>query len=323
MTTVKKAVHISGHGIHSGLPANIVVRPSTKHGIFFRRVDMPNSKPIPATWDNVGETKMRNTTIGDPRGAHVQTIEHLMAALFMCGIDSAIIDIDGPETPILDGSAAEFYKQLSPNVASRNKMRRIIVRRPVTVYSREITRQLPVKLRIKLWLFNLVSRRKNDGFVSLAPADGDVLDITATLVYREPIIGAQTYNYKFTDTAAARQSFVKNMARARTFGKYSEWEYLKSHGMGRGASAENVIALNDAGDGTLNPTIWPDEFVRHKIIDIIGDMMTSGGFVVGKLTSYKGSHALNNLVLKKLFSDRNNYDIVESNKKTIGKRIKK
>ncbi len=113
------------------------------------------------------------------------------------------------------------------------------------------------------------------------------------------------------------------MARARTFGKYSEWEYLKAHGMGRGAGSENVIALNDAGDATLNPTIWPDEFVRHKIIDIIGDMATSGGFIIGNLTSYKGSHALNNLVLKKLFSDRNNYDIVESNKKTIGKKVKK
>ena len=105
--------------------------------------------------------------------------------------------------------------------------------------------------------------------------------------------------------------FVKNFARARTFGKYSEWEYLKKRGMGRGANENNVIALNDAGDGTLNSLIWPDEFVRHKIIDAIGDMFTSGGIICGALESYKGSHAMNNLVLKKLFSNPDNYDIID------------
>ena len=102
------------------------------------------------------------------------------------------------------------------------------------------------------------------------------------------------------------------MARARTFGKYSEWEYLKKHGMGRGANENNVIVLNDAGDGTLNKTFWPDEFVRHKIIDAIGDMFTSNGFIVGNLESYKGSHAMNNMLIKKLFSNPDNYDIIDA-----------
>ena len=106
--------------------------------------------------------------------------------------------------------------------------------------------------------------------------------------------------------------FIKNFARARTFGKFSEWEYLKKRGMGRGANLGNVIALNDAGDGTLNATHWDDEFVRHKIVDAVGDMFTSGGFVVAKMESYKGSHALNNLVLKKLFSNPDNYDIIDA-----------
>ena len=129
-------------------------------------------------------------------------------------------------------------------------------------------------------------------------------------MYPEKIIGRQTFSYRFDGTKKSVNDFVKNVARARTFGKYSEWEYLKAHGMGRGASEKNVIALNNAGDGTLNPVIWPDEFVRHKVIDAIGDMFTSGGMVVGALESYKGSHALNNLVLKKLFSDPANYDII-------------
>lgn len=309
MPTLKKQIKISGRGIHSGLPVNMVVKPSRKNGIFFRRTDIADSDLIPAKFDNVGETKMRNTTVGCTHGAHVQTIEHLMASLFLAGIDSAVIEIDGPETPILDGSASQFYSSFAA-VSSAGKMRRIIVRRAVVARASEILRELPPSVRIKLWFYNMISGRRSDGYVKLEPGDKG-LDITATLVYKEKIIGSQTYSYYFDGTKKSVENFVKNIARARTFGKYSEWEYLKARGMGRGADETNVIALNDAGDGTMNQLIWPDEFVRHKIIDVIGDMFTSGGFVIGKLTSYKGSHALNNLVLKKLFSNPANYDIVD------------
>jgi len=312
MRTVAKQVIFSGVGIHSGLPVNMVVRPAKKPGIFFRRTDIKGSDLIAARYDNVGETKMRNTTIGATDGAHVRTVEHLMAALFMAGIDSAIIDIDGPETPILDGSAAEFFTRLAsaaPHGAARR--RRIIVRRCVIARAREITRKLPVAARMKIWFYNLLSGRRADGFVKLSPGGEKSLYVRATLVYPEKIIGAQTYEYSFDETKKSIDNFIKNIARARTFGKYSEWEYLKAHGMGRGANETNVIALNNTGDETLNLVHWPDEFVRHKIIDAIGDMATAGGFVCGELESYKGSHALNNLVLKKLFSDPANYDIVE------------
>lgn len=312
VATLKKQVKITGKGIHSGLPVNMIVRPSEQSGIFFHRTDIPESGLIPATYDNVGDTSMRNTTIGNPNGVHVQTIEHLMAALFMAGIDSVIIDIDGPETPILDGSAEQFYNAFIDAGITGNGRRKVIVKQPIIAYAREVRRTLNLWVRIKLWFFEKMSGRKNDGFVKLAPSDGSSLEISATLVYPEKIIGRQTYSYVFHDDEKSVSEFVKNIARARTFGKYSEWEYLKAHGMGRGADETNVIALNDAGDGTLNKTIWSDEFVRHKIIDAIGDMYTSGGFVIGKLESYKGSHALNNLVLKKLFSNPANYDIIES-----------
>lgn len=311
MNTVTKNIEINGRGIHSGLPVKMVIKPSDRPGIFFRRVDMAGTGLIPATFDNVGETKMRNTTIGSVGGAHVQTIEHLMAALFMCGVDSVVIEINGPETPILDGSAAEFYKLISGAVQSKNKMKKIVVRRPVVAHTREVTRQLPLFVRMQIWFMNKISGRKADGFVSLVPNDGKSLDIKATLVYPEKIIGAQSFEYSFDGTKKSIDDFVKNIARARTFGKYSEWEYLKARGMGRGADETNVIALNDAGDGTINELNWPDEFVRHKIIDAIGDMFTAGGMICGKLESYKGSHALNNIVLKKLFSNPSNYDIVE------------
>lgn len=311
MTTLLKTIKLVGKGIHSGLPVEIKIKPSKKSGIFFQRTDIAGSKPIAAKFDNVGEAKMRNTTIGNISGAHVQTIEHLMAALFVCGVDSAIVEINGAETPIMDGSAYLFINEIMRVGVSHGKMRKIIVKKPVVAYTREVRRELPKLFRLKLWISDKIAGRKSDGFVKLSPNDKDALDITATLVYPEKIIGSQTYSYSFDGTKKSVNTFIKQIARARTFGKYSEWEYLKKHGMGRGADETNVIALNNNGDGTLNKLVWPDEFVRHKIIDAVGDMATSGGMICGKLESYKGSHALNNIVLKKLFSDSENYDIVE------------
>lgn len=311
MNTVTKPIEINGRGIHSGLAVRMVIKPSDKQGIYFKRVDMPDSELILARFDNVGETKMRNTTVGKTDSAHVQTIEHLMAALFMCGVDSAIIEIDGKETPILDGSAFEFYNLVKGAVETKNKIKKIVVKNTIVAHAREVTRQLPLLVRLKIWFFNKISGRRADGFVKISPNNGKSLDVVATLVYPEKIIGKQSFEYSFDGTKKSIDDFVKNIARARTFGKYSEWEYLKAHEMGRGADETNVIALNDAGDGTINQLNWPDEFVRHKIIDAIGDMYTAGGMVCGCLESYKGSHALNNIVLKKLFSNPSNYDIVE------------
>ncbi len=311
MTTLLKTVKLTGKGIHSGLPVEIKIKPSKKRGIYFVRSDIDGAKPILATYDNVGEAKLRNTTIGDVNGAHVQTIEHLMAALFISGIDSALVEINGAETPIMDGSAYVFLQEIARAGTTRGKLKKIIVKKEVIAYTKEVRKTLPLMFRIKLWLMDKIAHRKSDGFVKLSPNDKESLDIVATLVYPEKIIGRQSYSYSYDGTKKSKDVFVRQIARARTFGKYSEWEYLKAHGMGRGADETNVIALNNNGDGTLNKTIWPDEFVRHKIIDAIGDMATSGGFIVGKLESYKGSHALNNIVLKKLFSDASNYDIVE------------
>ncbi len=311
MPTLKKEVKLAGRGIHSGCPVQIVVKPSKERGIFFVRTDITGGAQIAARFDNVGDTKMRNTTIGSVPGAHVQTVEHLMAALFMAGADSAVVEINGPETPILDGSASVFMDAFKKAGVTAGKMKKIIVRRPVAATVRDVRRTLPLGLRARLWLMDLISGRRADGYVKLEPNGGDALDISATLIYREKIIGRQTYEYRYDGTKKSVDDFFVNVARARTFGKYSEWEYLKAHGMGRGADETNVIALNDAGDGTLNALMWPDEFVRHKIIDAIGDMATSGGMIAGRLTSYKGSHAMNNIVLKKLFSDPRNYDIVE------------
>ncbi len=323
MPTLKKQVALSGVGIHSGLPVNIVIKPSKNMGIFMQRTDIVGADLIPAKYDNVGETKMRNTTIGRTDAAHVQTIEHLMAALFIMGVDSAVVEIDGAETPILDGSAAEFIDAIKSVGVTSGGLKRIVVKKPIVVFASEVFKTLPLLTRIKIWLFNKINGRKADGFVKLIPNDGTQLKVDATLVYSEKIIGKQSCSYVYDETKKSITYFIENFARARTFGKYSEWEYLKKHGMGRGANENNVIALNDSGDGTLNQLMWSDEFVRHKVIDAVGDMFTSGGIVCADLISYKGSHALNNLVLKKLFSDENNYDIIDAKVKNRKKEGKK
>lgn len=310
MTSVTKKIKLSGVGIHSGLPVNITVVPSKKKGIFFKRIDIKGSDLIPATFDNVCDTSMRNTTVGNKNGAHVQTIEHLMAALFLSGIDSAIIEIDGAETPILDGSAYEFFKAFEKNISTKTKMKKIIVKKTVVAYRNELVKQLPFFKRIKMILLNHTIWRRGNGFVRLSPNEKG-LSVDATLIYPDKIIGRQSYSCFLDGTQKTVDKFIKEISKSRTFGKHSEWEWLKAHGMGRGANEHNIIALNDAGDGTLNKLFYPDEFVRHKIIDAVGDMFTSGGFVYGHLESVKGAHALNNLVLRKLFSDKSNYEIIE------------
>lgn len=272
----------------------MIARPFDKSGIFFRG-DLDDKNLIAATYNNVCDTKKRNTTIGNLDSVHVKTIEHLMAALFVAGVDSALIDIKGNEVPIIDGSASVFYKRIMKAGVTKGKYKKIIVKKTVFVTAREIQGEF----------------HRLDGHVELSPSNDGTLNIEATLDYPEPVIGKQSFVYSFDGSKEAIENFVKNIASARTFGKYSELKSLKAQGMARGANKKNVIVVDCDGEKTRNKTIWPDEFVRHKIIDIIGDMFTSGGFVIGNLKSYKGSHAMNNMVLKKLFSNPDNYDIID------------
>ena len=309
MTTLKEKISITGVGLHSGAPVNMVINPSDKPGIFFKRVDLSGAAQIPAQWDNVTATGLWSTSIGKAPNT-VHTIEHIMAALFVCGIDSAVVEIDGPEVPIMDGSASRFIELIAASrLTSQSGLKKIIVKKEVVVSRREIIKKMPVFSRIALWLHNLKTGRREDGFVRLAP-NADGLLIRATLVYPDKIIGTQSTKFLFDGTAGSCKRFLKEFASARTFGRIWEWEHMKKRGMGRGADETNVIALNADSSGTLNKLQYPDEFVRHKVVDAAGDMFTTGGLIFGALESYKGSHALNNLVLRKLFESPENYDII-------------
>jgi len=323
---MKKEIKIKGVGIHSGLTANMTVKPVKFGGIVFIR----NGALAPARYDAVSASGLRNTTAGRTPN-EVQTIEHLMCALYVCGIANAKIETDNAETPILDGSAAELIKTLS---SLKIKDQSIYIRVKKNVVARAAEIRLPLWLRVMNWLRGV----KRDGYVRLLPARGNKLEITAELRYKLPIIGAQkkTFIFDYGDFAASKKRFVKDIARARTFGTTGEWEWLKKHGMGRGANEHNVIGLGTLKDFdrlrklgmgqsvrrediaakdenevvSLTGLHYPDEFVRHKIVDIVGDLYTSGGRMIGRVDSYKGSHALNNLALRKLFADPANYEIL-------------
>ncbi|MCL2331714.1 MAG: UDP-3-O-acyl-N-acetylglucosamine deacetylase [Proteobacteria bacterium] len=311
MKTTLKDIVITGVGIHSGMPVRMAIKRSDRPGIFFRRADLPGAAPIHARWDNVTATGLWSTSVGRAPNI-VHTTEHLMAALFVCGIDSAVIEIDGSEVPIMDGSAKEFIELIGNAWGARpqSSLKKIIVKKPVVAFRSEIIKKMSVFSRFALWLHNLKTGRREDGFVRLAP-NPDGLLIRATLVYPDKIIGTQSAEILFDGTDESREKFLTEFAATRTFGRIWEWGHMKKRGMGRGANEHNVIALNQDSSGTLNKLQCPDEFVRHKIIDAAGDMFASGGWVFGTLESYKGSHALNNLVLKKLFAHPDNYDIIE------------
>ncbi|MDR3208497.1 MAG: UDP-3-O-acyl-N-acetylglucosamine deacetylase [Rickettsiales bacterium] len=323
-----KKVEISGVGIHSGVESSITVRATDSGGIVFIR----NGVRIPALYKNVANAMLRNTAIGIPPN-EVTTIEHFMAAMFVCGIANAEIEIDGPEMPILDGAAAELIgrlKGLVPAVQSGL----LVVKNEVVARRGELDKKLPWWIKAA----NFICGRRRDGYVKLSPSDGKRLEIFARLIYKEPVIGDQKYAFVFDygDFGASAADFEKTIAKARTFGTVGEWEWLKRRGMGRGANERNVIALGtiselerlqrlglgcgvkaenitSAGKNdvvALTRLYYPDEFVRHKIIDIVGDLYMSGFRVAGKIDSFKGSHALNNLALRKLFSNAENYDII-------------
>ncbi|MDR1361141.1 MAG: UDP-3-O-acyl-N-acetylglucosamine deacetylase [Rickettsiales bacterium] len=324
---MKKEIKFSGVGIHSGKTVNVRMLESSRPGVWFRRIDLPGKPVISALWDNVQNTGLMSTSIGKAP-AQVQTIEHFMAALFVCGISDIVIELDGAEFPIMDGGAAEFIKIFKAAGFCKDfSGKKIIVKKEIIARRQEIIKQMPLLKRIMLWLHNLKTGRREDGFVKLSPNNSGLL-IKATLVYPDKIIGTQSAEFLFDPSPvgaeASRELFIKEIANSRTFGRIWEWEYLKKRGMGQGANENNVIALNDAGDGTLNGLHYPDEFARHKLIDAAGDIFTAGGFVHGTLESFKGSHGLNNLVLRKLFSDPENYDIIQgiSNKAKGKKGVK-
>lgn len=281
--TLKLPVTCSGVGIHSGKNINMRILPAAENtGICFIRTDLKDDNYILATYDNVVDTTMC-TVVANRNGAKVAVIEHLMSAFWGCGIDNAIIEVDNEEVPVMDGSAAPFVALFAKaGVVAQDSPRKII----------EILS--PVRIE------------HQDKIIELLP--NDCFEVDYHIDFNHPNIGAQHYNFN-----EETNTFAHDISRARTFGFLEDVQKLQSMGLARGASLENAVGLSREG-GILNPEglRLEREFVRHKILDSIGDLYLAGFRIKGKVVAVKAGHMMNNLILRKLFAEKDAYRVVET-----------
>ncbi|NLJ83940.1 MAG: UDP-3-O-[3-hydroxymyristoyl] N-acetylglucosamine deacetylase [Halanaerobiaceae bacterium] len=259
--TIARLLEYSGIALHTGKEVKMRCLPAEANtGVIFRRVDLEGQPEIKAEPGNVVSTR-RCTSIGlkeDP-AATVHTIEHIMAALWASDIDNIIIELDNPETPVADGSALPYIELIQ-----QTGVRELAEERQV------------IKVDEALWV------RKGDMYLTILPYDG--FKISYTLVYDHPVIGTQFFEYE-----KGVNEFVTEIAPARTFGFEREVELLHKRGLALGGSLDNAVLIGD--DRTVNPVRFSDEFVRHKILDLAGDMFLNG-FIAGHLIAVRSGHFL-------------------------------
>ena len=279
--TIKRPVKFQGVGLHSGKIANLCIKSAEPNtGIVFNRIDLNINNIIYPNFNNVTNTSL-NTTISNEFGVKVSTIEHLMGALFGLGIDNALIEIDNEEVPILDGSAKEFIEKISlSGLDISNK---------------------PIKI---IKILKKVEYKEGERFISIKPSKVS-LDIEFELKYKNEIIGNQKNKIN------VYEDDLVQIYDSRTFCLFEDIEFIKKNGLAKGGSLDNAIVVQ--GDKILNKSGLrnPKEFVNHKILDCIGDLYTSGYRIIGNLTCSQGGHFLTNQLLKNIFSNKNNFSIIE------------
>lgn len=278
--TVKTPALCRGVGLHSGVPVSVRILPARAgSGLVFVRTDITDrDNRIPALWNRVVDTQLC-TVIGNASGARVATIEHLMAALRGCGVDNAVIEIDGPEVPAMDGSAAPFVVALqAAGIKTQSLPRRVFrVLEPVSV---------------------------TEGSKSVRLLPGSVPVFTGEIDFDHPSVGRQTRKMTMVNG-----NFIHDLADSRTFGFLHEVEWMQRNGLALGGSLDNAIVVGP--EGVLNPggLRHEDEFIRHKLLDAVGDLFLAGGVILGTYESVRGGHALNNALLHRLFATQGAWEI--------------
>ena len=272
--TLKNAVSCDGVGLHSGKPVRLSLKPAFPGtGVIFKRTDVNEDQSIiPARWDCVVDTRMC-TVIANEHGVRVGTVEHLMAALAGCGLDNVVVEVSGPEVPVMDGSSGPFVFLIEcAGVVDQDQPRRVIR------------------------VLKTISVEEGGAQASLSPDHGFSLDVQV----------------HFEGTAVSQQalhvgmkngSFCKELARARTFGFLNEVEALQAAGLGKGGSLDNAIIVDGLRIMNKDGLRFDDEFVRHKMLDAVGDLFLAGGAIMGKFSGNRSGHALNNALLHALFAD--------------------
>lgn len=284
-TTLKSSVTFDGVGLHSGTPVRMTVQPAPVHyGIWFRRTDLDTAAGardvmIPARWDVVTQTALC-TCIENADGVSVSTIEHIMAALAGCGIVNALVELDGGEVPIMDGSSAVFVSGL---------------------LAKGIVKQAATRRAIRV--LRTVEVTSEDGFARIDPAAS--LSIDFAIDFEDAAIGVQSKTLNM-----ANGTFVRELSNSRTFCRNSDVEAMLSAGLAQGGTLENAVVVD--GDRVLSPggLRHTDEAVRHKMLDALGDLALAGAPLLGRYTGVRAGHAMTNRLLRALFADPANYEMV-------------
>ncbi len=279
--TLKNVIRATGVGLHTGDKVFLTLRPApVDAGIVFRRVDLDPVVELPARPENVGDTRLSTTLRCS--STHISTIEHLMSAFAGLGIDNAYVDLTAPEVPIMDGSAGPFVFLLqSAGIEEQNKAKQFI--------------------RIK----KTVEVKDGDKWVRFSPLDG--FKVTFTIDFDHPIFqnSAQKASVDFSTT-----SFVKEVSRARTFGFMQDVEALREAGLARGGSLNNTIVMDSFHVLNEDGLRYEDEFVKHKVLDAIGDLYLLGHPLIGAFDAHKSGHALNNRILREMVANESAWELV-------------
>lgn len=279
--TLNNVIRATGVGLHTGEKVYLTLHPApVNSGIIFRRTDLDPVVEILAKAENVGETTLSTTLMnGDVR---VSTVEHLLSAMAGLGIDNAIIDVTAPEVPIMDGSAGPFVFLLqSAGIKEQEAPKQFIrIKRPVTVTD-------------------------GDKVASFKPFDG--FKVSFSIDFDHPAFHNRTLK---AEVDFSSTSFVKEVSRARTFGFMHEIEYLRSQGLARGGSMDNAIVVDEYQVLNEDGLRYEDEFVKHKILDAIGDLYLLGNSLIGEFVGHKSGHGLNNASLRELISQKDAWEVV-------------
>jgi UDP-3-O-[3-hydroxymyristoyl] N-acetylglucosamine deacetylase len=279
--TLRNPIGCVGTGLHTGARVSLTLHPSEPDsGIQFLRYDRAGSRPLPARFDQVCDTTMC-TTLGESGGVMVATVEHLMASLAICEIDNVLVEVGGPELPIMDGSAEPFVFLIEcAGVVEQHR------------------------LRSRIEVLKTVGVSAHGKYARLEPADG--FEVACEIQFDHPLIDSQAMRRRFS-----ADEFKTEIARARTFGFADRVEELWSRGLALGGSLKNAVVISK--DRVLNEEglRYPDEFVRHKVLDSIGDLYLAGGQLIGRFTSRCAGHTLHNRLLRALFADPTAWRMVD------------
>jgi len=279
--TLRNSIKATGIGLHTGKKVYLTLNPAPVNtGIVFRRVDLDPVVVIPARSENVGDTMLSTSLVaGDVR---VSTVEHLLSAMAGLGIDNAFVDVSAPEVPIMDGSAGPFVFLIqSAGIEEQNAAKKFIrIKRQVTV-------------------------EDGDKVASFLPFDG--FKVSFTIDFDHPVFNDRTAHAELDFSST---SFVKEVSRARTFGFMHEIEYLRSKGLAQGGSVDNAIVVDEYRILNQDGLRYDDEFVKHKVLDAIGDLYLLGYSLIGEFRAYKSGHSLNNASLRALLSQPDAWEMV-------------